>query len=99
LQINSREEKKEDMKEGIHPEYKETTITCVCGNVINTRSTKKDIKTEICSNCHPFITGKQRLVDTAGRVEKFKKKYEAKPEKPQVKKKTPTVVVKKATKE
>jgi ribosomal protein L31 len=99
LQINSREEKKKDMKEGIHPEYKETTITCVCGNVINTRSTKKDIKTEICSNCHPFITGKQRLVDTAGRVEKFKKKYEAKPEKPQVKKKTPTVVVKKATKE
>ena len=87
------------MKEGIHPEYKETTITCVCGNVINTRSTKKDIKTEICSNCHPFITGKQRLVDTAGRVEKFKKKYEAKPEKPQVKKKTPTLVVKIATKE
>jgi large subunit ribosomal protein L31 len=87
------------MKEGIHPEYKETTITCVCGNVINTKSTKKDIKTEICSNCHPFITGKQRLVDTAGRVEKFKKKYEAKPEKPQVKKKAPTVVVKKATKE
>ena len=68
------------MKEGIHPEYKETTITCVCGNVIETRSTKKDIKTEICSNCHPFITGKQRLVDTAGRVEKFKKKYEAKAE-------------------
>jgi len=84
------------MKEGIHPEYKETTITCVCGNVIETKSTKKDIKTEICSNCHPFITGKQRLVDTAGRVEKFKKKYEAKVEKQQVKKKTPTVVVKKA---
>ena len=87
------------MKEGIHPEYKETTITCVCGNVINTRSTKKDIKTEICSNCHPFITGKQRLVDTAGRVEKFKKKYETKVEKLQVKKRPPTVVVKKATKE
>lgn len=87
------------MKEGIHPEYKETTITCVCGNVIETKSTKKDIKTEICSNCHPFITGKQRLVDTAGRVEKFKKKYEAKVEKPQVKKRPPTVVVKKATKE
>jgi large subunit ribosomal protein L31 len=86
------------MKEGIHPEYKETTITCVCGNVIETRSTKKDIKTEICSNCHPFITGKQRLVDTAGRVEKFKKKYETKAEKPQVKKRPPTVVVKKATK-
>ncbi len=74
------------MKEGIHPEYKETTITCVCGNIINTRSTKKDIKTEICSNCHPFITGKQRLVDTAGRVEKFKKKYEAKAEATQTKK-------------
>ena len=82
------------MKEGIHPEYKETTITCVCGNVINTRSTKKDIKTEICSNCHPFITGKQRLVDTAGRVEKFKKKYEAKAETVLAKKTT----VKKATK-
>ncbi len=66
------------MKEGIHPEYTETTITCVCGNVIQTKSTKKDIKTEICSNCHPFMTGKQRVVDTAGRVERFKKKYEAK---------------------
>jgi large subunit ribosomal protein L31 len=65
------------MKPGIHPEYKETTITCVCGNVIKTRSTKKDIKTEICSNCHPFMTGKQRVASTAGRVEKFKKKYEA----------------------
>lgn len=82
------------MKEGIHPEYKETTITCVCGNVINTRSTKKDIKTEICSNCHPFITGKQRLVDTAGRVEKFKKKYEAKAENATAKK----TAVKKTTK-
>ena len=81
------------MKEGIHPEYKATTITCVCGNVIETKSTKKDIKTEICSNCHPFITGKQRLVDTAGRVEKFKKKYEAKVVTPQVKKKKPTVIV------
>lgn len=63
------------MKEGIHPEYSETTITCVCGNVIETKSTKKDIKVEICSQCHPFMTGKQRIVDTAGRVEKFKKKY------------------------
>lgn len=86
------------MKEGIHPEYKETTITCVCGNVIETRSTKKDIKTEICSNCHPFITGKQRLVDTAGRVERFKKKYEAKVEKPQVKKTTTTEKVKDSSK-
>lgn len=74
------------MKEGIHPEYKETTITCVCGNVITTRSTKKDIKTEICSNCHPFMTGKQRVVSTAGRVEKFKKKYEAAAQTPQEKK-------------
>lgn len=65
------------MKEGIHPDYKETTITCVCGNVIETKSTKKDIKIEICSNCHPFMTGKQKIIDTAGRVEKFKKKYEA----------------------
>lgn len=75
------------MKEGIHPDYKETTITCVCGNVIPTKSTKKDIKVEICSNCHPFITGKQKIMDTAGRVERFKKKYEAKEIKPQPKKK------------
>jgi large subunit ribosomal protein L31 len=63
------------MKEGIHPEYKETTITCVCGNVIQTRSTRQNIKTEICSQCHPFITGKQKIMDTAGRVERFKKRY------------------------
>ena len=86
------------MKEGIHPEYKETTITCVCGNVINTKSTKKDIKTEICSNCHPFMTGKQRVLDTAGRVEKFKKKYESKAETPQVKKTVTKEAAKKATK-
>ncbi|MFZ1980642.1 MAG: 50S ribosomal protein L31 [Smithella sp.] len=86
------------MKEGIHPEYKETTITCVCGNVINTRSTKKDIKTEICSNCHPFITGKQRVLDTAGRVEKFKRKYEPKAVTPQVKKTIDTKIVKNAAK-
>jgi len=86
------------MKEGIHPEYKETTITCVCGNVIETKSTKKDIKTEICSNCHPFITGKQRLVDTAGRVERFKKKYEAKAEMPQAKKTTTTENIKETPK-
>ena len=63
------------MKEGIHPTYEKTTITCVCGNVIETRSTKKDIKVEICSQCHPFMTGKQKIMDTAGRVERFKKKY------------------------
>lgn len=65
------------MKKDIHPEYKETTVTCVCGNVINTRSTRQDIKVEICSKCHPFMTGKQKIIDTAGRVEKFKKKYAA----------------------
>jgi len=68
------------MKKGIHPEYTETTITCVCGNVIPTRSTKKDIKVEICSQCHPFMTGKQKIVDTAGRVDRFMKKYAAKGE-------------------
>ena len=65
------------MKEGIHPEYKTTTVTCVCGNVIHTKSTKKDIKIEICSQCHPFITGKQKIIDTAGRVERFRRKYAA----------------------
>jgi large subunit ribosomal protein L31 len=63
------------MKKGIHPEYKETTITCVCGNAIETRSTKPGIKVEICSQCHPFMTGKQKIMDTEGRVERFKKKY------------------------
>ncbi|MBN1828390.1 MAG: 50S ribosomal protein L31 [Deltaproteobacteria bacterium] len=63
------------MKKGIHPEYKETTVTCVCGNVIRTGSTRADIKVEICSKCHPFMTGKQKMMDTAGRVEKFKQKY------------------------
>jgi large subunit ribosomal protein L31 len=69
------------VKKGIHPEYKETTITCVCGNVIETRSTKKEIKVEICSQCHPFITGKQKLMDTAGRVERFRNKYAIKEKK------------------
>ncbi len=63
------------MKKGIHPAYFETTITCACGNVIKTRSTVKDIKVEICSACHPFYTGKKKIVDSSGRVEKFKKKY------------------------
>lgn len=71
------------MKEKIHPEYKETTITCACGEVIHTRSTKSNIKIEICSKCHPFFTGMQKLVDSAGRVEKFKRRYakKAKPSK------------------
>ena len=59
----------------IHPDYQETTITCACGNVIHTRSTKKDIRVEICSKCHPFFTGKQKLVDTSGRVDVFNKLY------------------------
>ena len=63
------------MKEGIHPNYVETTITCACGNVIKTRSTKENIRVEICSKCHPFYTGKQKLVDTGGRVDRFKKRY------------------------
>lgn len=63
------------MKAGIHPEYKEAKITCACGNVIETRSTVLKIHVEICSNCHPFYTGKQKFVDTAGRVERFRKRY------------------------
>jgi large subunit ribosomal protein L31 len=66
------------MKDGIHPNYELTTITCACGNVIETRSTAKDIKIEICSACHPFFTGKQKLVDTAGRIERFRRKYNIK---------------------
>ncbi|HOX53881.1 MAG: 50S ribosomal protein L31 [Candidatus Omnitrophica bacterium] len=66
------------MKDKIHPAYKETTITCACGEVIHTRSTKQNVRVEICSKCHPFFTGQQRLVDTAGRVERFKKRYGAK---------------------
>ena len=63
------------MKQGIHPEYKDAMISCVCGSVIPTRSTKQDIKVEVCSKCHPFMTGKQKIVDTAGRVERFNRKY------------------------
>ena len=63
------------MKDKIHPEYKEAKIICACGEVINTRSTKQNIHVEICSKCHPFFTGKQKLVDSAGRVERFRKKY------------------------
>ena len=66
------------MKKDIHPNYVETTITCACGNDIQTRSTEKDIKVEICSACHPFFTGKQKLVDTAGRIDRFKKRYSIK---------------------
>ncbi|MFO7665304.1 MAG: 50S ribosomal protein L31 [Desulfobacterales bacterium] len=64
------------MKNEIHPDYIKTTITCACGNVMEVGSTKPDIKVEICSKCHPFFTGKQKLIDTAGRIERFRKKYE-----------------------
>ncbi len=72
------------MKKNIHPKYTETTIRCACGNEIEVGSTKTDIRVEICSKCHPFFTGKQKLVDTAGRIERFRKKYEKfqQPEKP-----------------
>ena len=63
------------MKAGTHPEYEEVTVTCACGNTFKTRSTKSDLRLEICSACHPFCTGKQKLVDSAGRVERFQKKY------------------------
>ena len=64
------------MKNGIHPDYLTTGIRCACGNEIEAGSTKTDIRVEICSKCHPFFTGKQKLVDTAGRIERFRKKYE-----------------------
>ena len=63
------------MKENIHPKYEQTTITCACGNVIETGSTRKDIRVEICSKSHPFYTGTQQLVDTGGRVDRFKKRF------------------------
>ncbi|MBU0534387.1 MAG: 50S ribosomal protein L31 [Candidatus Omnitrophica bacterium] len=63
------------MKKDIHPKYEKITVRCACGNAVVTRSTKKEMKVEICSQCHPFFTGKQKFIDTAGRVEKFEKKY------------------------
>jgi large subunit ribosomal protein L31 len=63
------------LKKGIHPKYVRTKVVCVCGNVIETRSTVPEIRVEICSDCHPYFTGKQKLVDTAGRVERFRRKY------------------------
>ncbi len=63
------------MRKDIHPKYYETTVSCACGNVFETRSTMKDIRVEICSNCHPFMTGRQKLIDTAGRVDRYRRKY------------------------
>jgi large subunit ribosomal protein L31 len=71
------------MKAGIHPDYKQITVTCTCGNKFETRSTiGQDLQVEVCSNCHPFYTGKQKIVDTGGRVDKFRKKYATAPAKP-----------------
>ena len=63
------------MKQKIHPEYKQANVSCACGETFQTRSTKENLKLDICSVCHPFYTGKQKLVDTEGRVDKFRKKY------------------------
>ena len=68
------------MKPGIHPEYKEVTVHCACGETFLTRSTQKELRLEICSKCHPFFTGRQKLIDTAGRVEKFNRRYKRKSE-------------------
>jgi len=64
------------MQKKIHPKYIDCQITCLCGNVIETKSTKAKLNVEICSNCHPFFTGQQKIIDTAGRVERFRKRYE-----------------------
>jgi large subunit ribosomal protein L31 len=63
------------MKEGIHPDYKVATVSCACGEKFTTKSTKESLRLDICSVCHPFFTGKQKLIDTEGRVDKFRKKY------------------------
>lgn len=68
-------ERGERMKQGIHPKYVKATVHCACGNTFETGSTKEEINVEICSECHPFYTGKQKLIDSGGRVDKFKKKY------------------------
>ena len=72
------------MKKDIHPKYEEATVHCSCGNTFTTRSTKPELRIELCSQCHPFYTGKQKLVDSGGRVERFKRRYDkkAEPEKP-----------------
>ena len=66
------------MKKEIHPEYKEATVTCACGNTFKTGSVKENLKVEVCSECHPFFTGKQKFTDTGGRIEKFNKKFNRK---------------------
>lgn len=73
--LDGHEARIQPMKAGIHPEYRRCMVTCACGNTFETRSTAPEIHIEVCSRCHPFYTGTQRLVDTAGRVERFKRKY------------------------
>ena len=68
-------ERGDSMKQGIHPKYETTTVRCACGAEFETRSTKENIRLDICSKCHPFFTGKQKLVDTGGRVDRFKKRF------------------------
>ncbi len=85
------------MKEGIHPKYEEVKVTCTCGNEFTTRSTKSELRLELCSKCHPFFTGKQRFVDSAGRVERFNKKYAEKTEDEKPVKKAKKVPLKKKT--
>lgn len=63
------------MKDGIHPQYEIVAATCACGNTFQTRSTQKELTVDVCGACHPFFTGKQRLVDTAGRIDRFRRKY------------------------
>lgn len=75
-------ERSEIMKAGIHPEYSDCEVACVCGEKFTTKATVKDIRVEICSKCHPFYTGKQKLVDTAGRIEKFERRYNKKAKEP-----------------
>jgi large subunit ribosomal protein L31 len=90
------------MKEAIHPDYKPAKILCNCGNVIETRSTRGDFHIEICANCHPFFTGKQKIMDTAGRIEKFKTRYgstSAQPAKEEPRKAAAPVAKKEAPKE
>lgn len=65
------------MKQGIHPNYEVSTVKCACGNVFETKSTKSELKVDICSKCHPFFTGKQKLVDTGGRVDRFNRRFQA----------------------
>ena len=77
------------MKPGIHPEYKPAKVVCACGNVIETRSVRGDFHIEICSQCHPFFTGKQKILDTAGRIEKFRTRYAAQQAAPAPKKSEP----------